>query len=90
MAENMTNLVRVRSISGGVILLVEYLSRKSQRRLYQTRLVTTSSCMNDSSPYIQGLPCAPNFLDDISKIKENNIEVELLKKLIVEQLAMYR
>lgn len=32
----------------------------------------------------------PNFLDEISKMKEKNIAVELLKKLIAEQVAVYK
>ena len=32
----------------------------------------------------------PNFLDEISKMKEKNIAVELLKKLIAEQVAIYK
>ena len=32
----------------------------------------------------------PKFLDEISKMKEKNIAVELLKKLIAEQVAVYK
>ncbi len=32
----------------------------------------------------------PKFLDEISKMKERNIAVELLKKLIAEQIKVYR
>jgi type I restriction enzyme R subunit len=32
----------------------------------------------------------PKFLDEISKMKERNLAVELLKKLIAEQVALYR
>ena len=32
----------------------------------------------------------PKFLEEISKMKEKNLAVELLKKLIVEQVAIYR
>lgn len=32
----------------------------------------------------------PNFLDDISKIKERNLAVEMLRKLIAEQATIYR
>jgi type I restriction enzyme R subunit len=33
---------------------------------------------------------APKFLDEISKMKERNLAVELLKKLIAEQVSLYR
>lgn len=32
----------------------------------------------------------PNFLEEISKMKEKNLAVELLKKLIAEQVSIYR
>ena len=32
----------------------------------------------------------PKFLDEISKMKEKNLAVELLKKLIAEQVSMYK
>jgi type I restriction enzyme R subunit len=32
----------------------------------------------------------PKFLDEISKMKERNLAVELLKKLIAEQVSLYR
>lgn len=32
----------------------------------------------------------PNFLDEIAKMKEKNIAVELLKKLIAEQVSLYK
>ena len=32
----------------------------------------------------------PNFLEEISKMKEKNLAVELLKKLIAEQIQVYR
>ncbi|WEB81023.1 type I restriction endonuclease subunit R [Vagococcus lutrae] len=32
----------------------------------------------------------PKFLDEVSKMKEKNIAVELLKKLIAEQVSMYK
>ena len=32
----------------------------------------------------------PNFLEEVSKMKEKNLAVELLKKLIAEQVSIYR
>ena len=32
----------------------------------------------------------PNFLEEVSKMKEKNLAVELLKKLIAEQVSVYR
>lgn len=32
----------------------------------------------------------PKFLEEISKMKEKNLAVELLKKLIAEQIQIYR
>ena len=32
----------------------------------------------------------PNFLEEISKMKEKNLAIELLKKLIAEQVSIYR
>ena len=32
----------------------------------------------------------PNFLDEISKMKERNLAVEILKKLLAEQVTLYR
>ena len=32
----------------------------------------------------------PKFLEEISKMKEKNLAVELLKKLIAEQVSVYR
>ena len=32
----------------------------------------------------------PKFLEEISKMKEKNLAVELLKKLIAEQISIYR
>ena len=32
----------------------------------------------------------PKFLEEISKMKEKNLAVELLKKLIAEQVQIYR
>lgn len=32
----------------------------------------------------------PKFLDEVSKMKEKNLAVELLKKLIAEQVSVYR
>ena len=32
----------------------------------------------------------PKFLDEISKMKERNLAVEILKKLLAEQIALYR
>ena len=32
----------------------------------------------------------PKFLDEISKMKERNLAVEILKKLIAEQVSLYR
>lgn len=32
----------------------------------------------------------PKFLDEVSKMKEKNLAVELLKKLIAEQIYVYR
>ena len=32
----------------------------------------------------------PKFLEEISKMKEKNLAIELLKKLIAEQVSVYR
>jgi type I restriction enzyme R subunit len=32
----------------------------------------------------------PNFLDEIAKMKEKNVAVELLNKLLAEQVSHYR
>jgi type I restriction enzyme R subunit len=32
----------------------------------------------------------PKFLDEISKMKENNLAVEILKKLLTEQISLYK
>jgi len=53
--------------------------------------IQSDGVINLFSDYEQGFSLFdPQFLDEISKMKEKNLAVELLKKLIAEQVSIYK
>lgn len=82
-------LVRLSYTGGGRRLSLPELNRRINELLTQS--IKSSGVVNLFSDISQAFSLfSPGFLEDIAKMKERNLAVELLKRLLAEQVAIYK
>ena len=82
-------LVRLSYTGGGCRLSLPELNRRINELLTQS--IKSSGVVNLFSDISQAFSLfSPGFLEDIANMKERNLAVELLKRLLAEQVAIYK
>ena len=82
-------LVRLSYTGGGRRLSLPELNRRINELLTQS--IKSSGVVNLFSDISQAFSLfSPGFLEDIANMKERNLAVELLKRLLAEQVAIYK
>ena len=82
-------LVRLSYAGGGRRLSLPELNRRINELLTQS--IKSSGVINLFSDISQAFSLfSPGFLEDIAKMKERNLAVELLKRLLAEQVSIYK